>query len=138
MLHLHRSTRADGLVDALGAILAESPDDPFAPEVISVPTRGMERWIAQQLSSSLGAAEGRTDGVCANALFPPPRRLGGAAVAAAVGVDPDTDPWLPERSVWPLLSVVDECLTEPWMHLLAAHLGGDRETADPLKRARRF
>src|SRR6185503_9983033 len=45
MLHLHRSTRADGLVDALGTLLAEPPDDPFAPEVISVPTRGMERWI---------------------------------------------------------------------------------------------
>src|SRR4051812_43154059 len=125
MLHLHRSTRADGLVGALGALLAEPPPDPFAPEVISVPTRGMERWIAQQLSSRLG--------VCANVLFPTPRRLVGDAVAAAVGVEPDCDPWLPERSVWPLLSVVDECLDEPWLHLLAAHIGGD-----PVKRARRF
>ena len=138
MLHLHRSNRADGLVEALQALLAEPPPDPFAPEVVSVPTRGMERWIAQQLSARLGAAEGATDGVCANVLFPTPRRLVGDAVAAAVGVDPETDPWLPERAVWPLLEVVDECLTEPWMHLLAAHIGGDPAEADPLKRGRRF
>ena len=138
MLHLHRSNRADGLVEALRALLAAPADDPFAREVVAVPTRGMERWITQQLSARLGAADGRTDGVCANVEFPTPRRLVGAAVAAATGVDPQTDPWLPERSVWPLLDVVDECLSEPWMQLLAAHLGGPAEQADPLKRARRF
>src|SRR3712207_2949175 len=103
MLHLHRSDRADGLVEALAGLLGEPPADPFAPEVICVPTRGMERWLAQRLSASLGASDGRTDGVCANFLFPSPRRLVGDAIASAVGVDPDTDPWLPERAVWPLL-----------------------------------
>src|SRR4051794_4704650 len=67
MLHLHRSIRADALVDALGALLAEPPEDPLAPEVVSVPTRGIERWIAQQVSGRLG--------VCANVFFPTPRRL---------------------------------------------------------------
>jgi exodeoxyribonuclease V gamma subunit len=139
MLHLHRSDRADGLVLALRDLLAEAPPDPFAPDVVCVPTRGMERWITQRLSARLGASDGeRSDGICANVLFPSPRRLVGDAVAAAVGVDPDTDPWLPERSVWPLLDVVDECLAEPWMQLLAVHLGGDPATADPLRRARRF
>ena len=138
MLHLHRSNRADGLVEALRALLAAPADDPFAHEVVAVPTRGMERWITQQLSARLGAADGLTDGVCANVEFPTPRRLVGAAVAAATGVEPETDPWLPERAVWPLLEVVDECLSEPWMQLLAAHLGGPAEHADPLKRARRF
>ena len=36
MLHLHRSERADGLVDALAALLQEPPADPFAPELIAV------------------------------------------------------------------------------------------------------
>ena len=139
MLHLHRSDRADGLVDALRTLLGEPARDPFAPEVVCVPTRGMERWIAQRLSAVLGVSEpGRGDGVCANVLFPSPRRLVGDAVAAAVGVDPETDPWRPERSLWPLLDVVDECLAEPWMQLLSVHLGGDEATADPLRRARRF
>src|SRR5215213_6070070 len=123
MLHLHRSNRADGLVEALRALLAAPPADPFAREVISVPTRGMERWIAQQLSLQLG--------ICANVDFPTPRRLVGAAVAAATGVDPETDPWLPERAVWPLLEVVDDCLDEPWLQLLAAHLGGPAHHTGP-------
>ena len=76
---------------------------PFAPEVVSVPTRGMERWLAQRLSASLGATHGRKDGVCANVDFPPPRRLLGDAVAVASHIPPDEDPWRPERAVWPLL-----------------------------------
>ena len=70
MLHIHRAERADGLVEALGRLLADPLPDPFAPDVISVPTRGMERWLTQRLSSSLGASPGRADGVCANVVFP--------------------------------------------------------------------
>ena len=40
MLHVHRAERADGLVEALRGLLAEPLDDPFAPEVVAVPTRG--------------------------------------------------------------------------------------------------
>ena len=119
MLHVHRSDRADGLVEALGDLLADPPADPFAPELISVPTRGMERWLTQRLSAGLG--------ICANVEFPFPRRLTSDAVAAASRVDPETDPWLPERLVWPLLEIVDEAREEPW---LERHL--------PSERVRRF
>src|SRR5687767_16025067 len=110
MLHVHRAERADGLVSALAALLAEPLPDPFAPEVVAVPTRGMERWLTQRMSACLGARPERSDGVCANVEFPSPRRLVGDAVAAASGVEPAQDPWLPERAVWPLLKVVDGCL----------------------------
>src|SRR4051812_21371368 len=98
----------------------------------------MERWLTQRLSSGLGARPGRSDGVCANVDFPPPRRLVGDAIAAASGIEPETDPWLPDRSVWPLLDVVDESLAEPWLRTLSAHLGGPGEAADPIRRARRL
>lgn len=113
MLHVHRSDRADGLIEALRALLAVPPADPFAREVVAVPTRGMERWLTQQLSNALG--------ICANVEFPFPRRLTGAAVAAASGIEPERDPWLPERLVWPLLEVVEGSLTEPWLAALADH-----------------
>ena len=135
MLHIHRAERADGLVAALGELLADPLPDPFAPDVISVPTRGMERWLTQRLSASLGATPGRSDGVCANVEFPFPYRLVGDAVATASGVDPETDPWSPARAVWPLLDVVGECLHEPWLRSLAIHLG-PADDAD--RRARRF
>jgi len=45
--------------------------------------------------------------VSANVEFPFPGRLVNGAVAAAVGVDREADPWLPARSVWPLLDVVE-------------------------------
>src|SRR5690242_9541960 len=133
MLHVHRSERADALVDALGALLADPLPDPFAREVVAVPTRGMERWLSQRMSAVLGATPGRADGVCANVDFPPPGRLIADAVATASGIDPDGDPWRSERAVWPLLEIVDASLREPWLQPLADHLGDD-----PDRRARRF
>src|SRR5579859_6773332 len=103
--------------------MAKPLEDPMIHEIVSVPTRGIERWLTQQLSCRLGAAPDHADGVCANVKFPFPGRLVGGAVAAAAGIDADADPWLPERSVWPLLDVIDGCLTEPWLTSLAAHLG---------------
>jgi len=122
MLHVHRAERADGLVEALRALLAAPLGDPFAAEVVSVPTRGMERWLTQRMSARLGVTPGRADGICANVDFPSPRRLADEAVAAASGFVAEADPWLPERMVWPLLEVVDAALDEPWLAGLAAHV----------------
>jgi len=138
MLHVHRAERADGLVQALAALLREPLPDPFAPEVIAVPTRGMERWLTQRLSGRLGAGDGRADGICANVEFPSPRRLTADAVAAASGIDPDADPWLAEHTLWPLLDVVEACLGEPWMESLATHLGAGDEEQDESRRSRRL
>ena len=126
MLHVHRAERADRLADGLAETLLEPLGDPFAPDVVAVPTRGIERWLTQRLSTRLGTTGGRRDGVCANVEFPFPGRLILGALAAATGIDPEHDPWLAERSVWPLLEVVDECLGEPWLATLARHLEGAR------------
>jgi exodeoxyribonuclease V gamma subunit len=66
MLFVHRSNRAERLVEELGDTLAESPPGPFAPEPIIVQGRGMERWLSMELS--------RRFGVWANPSFPFPRR----------------------------------------------------------------
>jgi exodeoxyribonuclease V gamma subunit len=142
LLHVHRAERADALVAALGELLVAAPSDPFAPELIAVPTRGIERWLTQRMAHGLGATNGHADGICANVEFPTPHRLVTEAVATASGIDPDSDPWLPERSVWPLLQVVEGAITEPWLAVLAAHLGADDDEADEVdqasRRARRF
>jgi exodeoxyribonuclease V gamma subunit len=138
MLQIHRADRADNLADALAGLLADPLDDPFAPEVVAVPTRGMERWLTQRMSGVLGTSAGRSDGVCANVLFPFPHRLVTDAVAAASGIDPAADPWLPERAAWPLLDVVDTCISEPWLAILATYLGAGADPPDPVRCARRL
>ncbi len=134
MLHIHRSERADALADELTEILLTPLADPFAEEIVAVPTRGMERWLTQRMSTRLGASPGRADGVCANVAFPFPRTLVADALAAATGVDPARDPWAPERLVWPLLRVVDDHLDEEWLTSLGTHLKGAQADEQEVRR----
>lgn len=124
-LTIHRSERADALVDALGEVLRSPSGDPFAAETVAVPSRGVERWLAQRLSHVLGARDG--DGVCANVLFPLYAPLLDDTLAAAhTGFAGSVEAWSPQRSVWPLLRVIDRCVpTEDWCRVLAVHLGLD-------------
>ncbi len=126
-LQIHRAERADRLVGALGDVLSQPLADPFATEIVSVPTPGVERWLSQRLSGRLGASPGRGDGVCAGVDFPSPRRLIARAVATATSVGVENDPWLPQRAVWPLLRVIDRCRRESWAAVLWSYLGDDPE-----------
>ncbi|MBE7189763.1 exodeoxyribonuclease V subunit gamma, partial [Jatrophihabitans endophyticus] len=124
MLSIHRAERADALVAGLAALLARSVGDPMRPEVVAVPSRGVERWLAQQLSHVLGAGAAG-DGVCANVEFPSSSALLDELLAEA---DPEyaaaVEAWQPERVHWPLLDLVDRTApVEPWLAVLAAHLG---------------
>ena len=118
----------------LGDLVADPLADAMEPEIVAVPTRGVERWLTQQLSARLGTSPGRRDGVCANIEFPFPGSVVGAALALAGGIDPRADPWSPARSVWPLLEVVDKSLGEGWLAPLAAHLNNSA----PAGETRRF
>ncbi|WP_319946696.1 exodeoxyribonuclease V subunit gamma, partial [Cellulosimicrobium cellulans] len=130
---MHRSERAEALVAPLAAVLAEVPADPFTPDVVAVPTRGVERWLAQRLSHHLGAGE--TAGICANVDFRGPRRLVERVVADLTDLDPDDDPWRPERLAWSVLEVLDAHLAEPWAAPLARYVG---DPGDEVRRGRRL
>ncbi|MBA2740042.1 MAG: exodeoxyribonuclease V subunit gamma [Nocardioidaceae bacterium] len=128
-LHLHRAERADVLVEALADVLRVAQDDPFAPELVAVPARGIERWLTQRLAHHLGTGTVAGDGVCANIDFPAPPELVAAVVAAGSGVPLEDDPWAPPRLVWSVLGVLHECVAEPWCGVLARHLDGGGGTA---------
>ena len=81
MLITHRAASGAALAHALADVLAVAVADPFAAEVVAVPAKGVERWIAQRLSHVLGAPTG--DGVCANVEFPWPSTLVDEALAAS-------------------------------------------------------
>ena len=102
-------------------------EDPFATEVVCVPTRGVERWLAQRLSHRLGASPGGRDGICVGVTFPSLRRL---MTSATTTIDQHPthrqpiDPWAPDHAVWPLLAAIDDCRSEPWADLLWSYLAG--------------
>ncbi|HEY9292144.1 MAG TPA: exodeoxyribonuclease V subunit gamma, partial [Microlunatus sp.] len=122
-IQLHRATRADRLVTGLGAMLRTPLADPFATEIVAVPTRGVERWLAQSLSHVLGVeGEGVGDGVCAGIDFPSPERMVGDALSGVTGIDPREDPWHPRQAVWPLLSVIDAARDQAWAEPLWRYL----------------
>ncbi|WP_459550253.1 exodeoxyribonuclease V subunit gamma [Nocardia sp. X0981] len=130
-LHIHRAERADVLAGALAAVLADPLPDPFATEVVAVPAKGVERWLAQRLSGSLGTSAGAADGIAANIRFPAPAALVEEVLTTTAGIAPDTDPWSADRVVWELLRVIDASVHEPWCAVLARHLGltaGEPET----------
>ncbi len=122
--HVHRSERTDTLLIGLGALLRDTADDPFTPELIAVPTPGIERFITQSLSRVLGTSAARNDGVCANVDFGSPTSLVNRAVAQACGVDLAADPWAAHRMVWPLLDAIDATLGQSWAEVLSRHLDG--------------
>ena len=135
VLHLHRAPRTDLLADALGELLATPLEDPFATELVLVPARGRGA-VAVASGSRTGSARrrGGGDGVCAGVEFRFPRSL----VAELTGTR-DDDPWAPDALAWPLLSVLDSRLDEPWAATLALHLG-HRDTGDEaeFRRGRRY
>jgi exodeoxyribonuclease V gamma subunit len=107
-LHVWRSERADGLLRPLAELLSTPLEDPFASELVAVPTAGIERWVTQELALRLGTAGAdATDGVCANVEFPFPGTVIARALEAAEGLPEDGDRWRPDQLVWVLLGLHD-------------------------------
>lgn len=132
MLRVHRAARANALASGLAEVLATPLADPFTPEVISVPARGVERWLTQNLSMFLGAgtlgADARgSDGISANIEFPSPAALVARAISAVQNIDPEDEPWSRGRMLWTILALVDGSMDEPWCSVLATHLGNGAE-----------
>ena len=138
MLHVHRAARADALVGPLADVLSQAPPDPFAAELVAVPTKGVERWLAQRLAHRLGAAPGTQAGVCANVSFSSPGRLVRSVLAGVLGSTADEDPWRPEPLTWAVLAELDASLDEPWCAAVARHLGHGPDADDEHRRGRRL
>ncbi|GAA1905871.1 exodeoxyribonuclease V subunit gamma [Williamsia serinedens] len=138
MFTLHRSPRTDVLADALAGILVQPLIDPFAAEVVAVPAKGVERWLAQRLALTLGATPGADDGVAANIDFRSASDLVDGVLSGVRGHRMVEDPWATARVRWHLLDVVDECAGLPGCAVLARHLGVDGPTVDAHRAGRRW
>ncbi len=85
--------------------LADPLADPMTPEIIVVPTAGMQRWLALELSRRLGTSGGdRTDGIAANIDMVFPGRLTRLVLDAEE--ESEDDPWELEAMAWMLLGIL--------------------------------
>ncbi|MGJ0121079.1 exodeoxyribonuclease V subunit gamma [Williamsia sp. MIQD14] len=146
MLTAHRAERTDVLAAALADILAEPLADPFTPEIVAVPAKGVERWLAQTLSARLGTSPGEStsdashdsDGIAANIDFASPAELTERVLAAVRGHLRRDDPWSAARMQWLLIDVLDACADDPACAVLARHLGVAGSRPDPHRVGRRW
>ena len=51
------------MLRGLASLLTNTPSDPFTPEIVAVPTAGIERFITQGLGTILGTSGDGKDGV---------------------------------------------------------------------------
>lgn len=121
MLHVHRASNGRRLASALADAVREAPKDPFATVKVAVPAKGVERWLTQRLSHTLGAADG--DGVCANVAFPSPARLLDdtlAEVSPKLGGAVET--WREEAVVWPMVRLLADLPDAPDLAAVQSYL----------------
>ena len=137
-LRLHLSPSGGALQQALAEVLAVPLADLFQAEVIAVPAKGVERWLAQELSTSLGAGSG-ADGVCANVVFPSPARMLDEAVAAAhEPMAAAVEAWDPAVTTWHLVELLRDLPSDAQFEALAQYLSRGRLFATASKLAHLF
>ena len=115
---VHRSNRTEALVAVLGDIVAKPLEGPFAPELIVVQGRGMERWLAMQLAERFG--------IWANPEFLYPHGMV-ERILRAVLSRPETedDAFAPETLQWTIAGLLPDLLERPDFAPIASYLAGD-------------
>lgn len=135
-IRVYRSNRVERLVDVLADALRTPPEGmpedelPFFEEQVCIHSRGMESWLATELSRRLG--------LCARVAFPFPRNLlelafeAGAAEAThdAPGADDDRSrldgaAWEPARLLWSVMAELPGRLGDPGFDELARYLASN-------------
>jgi exodeoxyribonuclease V gamma subunit len=100
-MYLYRSNRTEALVEALAEVISKPLGSPFMPECIVVQSRGLERWLAMELSKRLG--------VLANAEFPFPRRITRRVLDAVLTQPPEaSDYFEPETLTWAIAKLLPD------------------------------
>lgn len=118
-LTIQSSNRVETLKDCLAQRLAEAPlADPFAREVIVVPTFAMGRWLNLQLAQS--------HGIAANIDYPQPGEWVWRLAGNLLGDLPRQDPFSRETMGWRLFALLPGLLGQAAFTLLNNYLADDR------------
>ncbi len=111
------SDSLEPLADRLADRLSRPLDDPMQPELVAVPSVGLQRWLKLRLASTLGALDGAGDGVAANIDMPFPGVLRSRLLAG--DADPASDPWAIRPMAWTLHRVLIDRIGDPQLASIA-------------------
>ncbi|MBI1814564.1 MAG: exodeoxyribonuclease V subunit gamma [Deltaproteobacteria bacterium] len=130
-MFVHRSNRAEALVEVLAEVVARPVAGPWAAECIVVQGRGMERWLSMQLASRLG--------VWANPSFPFPRHLILRALGAVIDIDDVAHTCFePEILMWSIADLLVAHLNRPEFAPIRTYLAGDERGIRRIQLAERI
>ena len=106
-MQLFHSSQVEPLLVHLANRLETPLEDPFAAEIVVVPSGDMARFLKRELARSLGARSGN-GGIVSNINFVYPRQLVNATADAPTG--PMHSEWDTNNLVW---GIVDTLLSHP-------------------------
>ena len=104
-LHLFHSPHVEPLLEHLAQRLSSPLVDPFAPELIVVPSGDMARHMKRELARTLGATNGN-NGIASNITFVYPRELVNATTTEPTGIK--YSEWDANNLTW---NIIDTLLT---------------------------
>ena len=116
-LNIYTGNRMEILVEALAGAVA-GPLDPFSPETILVQSKGMQRWLAMELSKRFG--------VWANCEYPFPNRFVEKLFQEVLEKGPDTSLFDPPVLSWRLMEILPGLLDDAACARLQGYLAGGR------------
>jgi exodeoxyribonuclease V gamma subunit len=111
------SNRMEVLLEYLVEVISAPLPSPFDKEVILVQSKGLERWLVQQLA--------RSRGIWANGSFPFPNAMMRQIFSAILGTLPDISLFSPDVLAWRILGLLPACTRRPGFESLANYLSGD-------------
>lgn len=121
-MNVHRSNRVEVLAARLVDVLAAPLDDPMAPDVVVVHSRGMERWLGFRIADRLP--------ICAHTRWPTPARFVHDCFDAVLGAGSvDLEGWSHERLTWAVAAALPGLLGRPAFDAVRAYVGGAPDVA---------
>ena len=101
-LKIYTGNHMEILAEQLARIVREPLSDPFAPEIIVVQSRGMERWVSLELA--------RHNGICANCRFPFPNVFLEEIFKKLIKDLPDESPFDPVTMTFRIMKLLPSCI----------------------------
>ena len=116
-INIFTSNHMETLAEQLASIVRTPLSSPFFPEIIVVQSKGMERWVAMELS--------RHNGICANCLFPFPNAFLQEMFNKTIPDLTEESSFDPLTMTFKIMKVLPECTHLPGFESLKRYLGDD-------------